>query len=213
MEFVRRLEGIAREHGIDLGELRAVSGPDAGAETPAERGTVLVFPRAVDNFHVRIQLRRTFALSEGWTDDLVTVMGVVGLWRQGCRLRELHDRFPFMSWSELAQGFEDGDPVPAKWRELLSSDWHSADRPLLRAAHDHPELRRFYPDISHHSLMLSGNPFEHDLESGLAKITPLSEDEDHYRVSVLPTGVLREVASLTEALEVAAAGFRSLEGA
>ncbi|WP_158812305.1 DUF6193 family natural product biosynthesis protein [Streptomyces fulvoviolaceus] len=205
-DLVRRMELVALAQGIDLGQIRAVSGWAAGAEISADRDKVAVVLRPGEGFLVRICLPGVLAWSEGWTDDLAAVVGVADLWRRGGRLRELHDRFPFMSWSELNQAFEDGDPAPTKWRQLLSSEWHLRDRPFLQAAHAHPELRMFYPDISHRSLMLSRNPF--DPASDLAKITPLSEG--HYRVVGGAVEFRREVTSLTEALEVTAACFRSL---
>ncbi|MBD0741404.1 DUF6193 family natural product biosynthesis protein [Streptomyces sp. CBMA152] len=114
-----------------------------------------------------------------------------------------------MSWGELAQAFEDGDPAPAKWRQLLSGDRRPHDRLLLEAAHAHLDLRVFYPDLSMGSLILCRKPF--DVESGLVKITPFSED--HCRVTMRPTGFRRDVTSLNEALDVAAACFRSLPDA
>ncbi|MCY0943276.1 MULTISPECIES: DUF6193 family natural product biosynthesis protein [Streptomyces] len=200
------MEHIALAQGFDLGEVRTRSGWDAGAEVSTDRGKVVVSPCKEDSFCVRIRRHRVFVSSEGWTNDLVAAVGVASLWHQGGSLRELHDRFPFMSWSELAQAFEDGDPAPAKWRELLSSEWHLPDRPLLQAAHAHPDLRKFWPDISHRSLMLCRTPF--DSESGLVKIWPLKEGR--YRVTMTPGGFWREVPSLSAALEVAAACFVSL---
>ncbi|MEU5537832.1 DUF6193 family natural product biosynthesis protein [Streptomyces sp. NPDC020362] len=205
-DLVRRIEHIALAQGFDLGEVRTRSGWDAGAEVSTDRGTVVVSPCAEDSFCIRILRHRGFASSEGWTNDLVAAVGAANLWHQGGSLRELHDRFPFMSWSELAQAFEDGDPVPAKWRELLSSEWHLRDRPFLMAAHAHPQLRGLWPDISHRSLMLCRTPS--DLESGLVKIWPL--EEDRYRVTMYPGEFWREVSSLSVALEVAAACFASV---
>ncbi|MDN3025084.1 DUF6193 family natural product biosynthesis protein [Streptomyces sp. S.PB5] len=205
--LVRHIERIAREQGVELGVIRTVSGHDPGAEIDAERGRASVHPRAEGQFQVRLWVHTLFVGSEGWSTDLGAVVTVVDLWRRGARLRELHERFPFMSWSALAQGFEDGEPAAAKWRELLASDWHLRDRPLLRAGHAHPELRAFYPDMSHGSLMLCRRPF--DLESGLAKIMPFAPD--HYRVTMLPAGLRREVTSLDEALELAARWFRETQ--
>ncbi|MFI1104538.1 DUF6193 family natural product biosynthesis protein [Streptomyces melanogenes] len=198
------MELIAQVQGVDLGRLQPMSGWEAGAETDTDRGRVSVSLESP--FHVRIRLHRVFALSEGWTNDLAAAVGVVGLWNRGGRLREVHARFPFMSCTELAEAFEDGDPAPTKWRQLLTSDWHREEHPLLEGAHAHPELRVCYPDISMGSLMLSRTPFDPD--SGLAKITPLPEDR--YRVTMLPTRFRREVTSLAEALAVAADCFRSL---
>lgn len=206
-DLVRDIERITRAHGVDLGELRTVHGTDAGVEVDADRGAVAVYLRPERTFHVRIALHRVLAWSEGWTDGLVAAVGVADLWRRGARLREVHGRFPFMSWSALAQAFEDGVPAAGKWRELLNGGRHLDDRPILRAGHAHPELRAFYPDMSHGSLMLCRRPF--DLESGLAKITPLSEDR--YRVSMRPAGFQREVTSLGEALDLAASWFRETE--
>ncbi|MFD4866427.1 DUF6193 family natural product biosynthesis protein [Streptomyces sp. NPDC058412] len=203
--LVRGIEHIARAQGFDLGEVRTRSGWDAGAEVSTDRGRVVVSPCAEDSFGVRIRRHHGFVSAEGWTNDLVAAVGVANLWHQGGSLRELHARFPFMSWSELAQAFEDGDPAPVKWRELLSSEWHLPDRPLLQAAHAHPDLRKFWPDISHGSLMLCRRPF--DLESGLVKIWPL--EEGRYRVTMVPGGFRREVTSLGAALELAAACFVS----
>ncbi|WP_330334552.1 DUF6193 family natural product biosynthesis protein [Streptomyces sp. NBC_00536] len=206
--LVRGIERIALAQGFDLGEVRTHSGWDVGAEVSTDRGWVVVSPCAEDSFSVRIRRHRVFVSSEGWTNDLVAAVGVAHLWRRGGSLRELRDRFPFMSWSELAQAFEDGDPTPVKWRQLLSSEWHLPARPLLQAAHAHPDLRKFWPDISHGSLILCRTPFES--ESGLAKIWPL--EEGRYRVTMTPGGFRREVSSLTAALEVTAACFDSLPG-
>ncbi|MFG2127982.1 DUF6193 family natural product biosynthesis protein [Streptomyces sp. NPDC048751] len=205
-DLVRRMELVASAQGVDLGELRAVSGGGVGAETDTERGRMVVYPRERETFHVLLCLHLGFTCSEGWTDDLGAVVGVADLWRRGGLLREVHDRFPFMSWDELAQAFEDGAPAPTKWRQLLSSEWHRRDRPLLEAGHAHPDLRMFYPDISHRSLMLIRKPY--DMESGTVKIVPL--DDDHYRVTMWPGEVRREVTSLDEALDIAAACCRSL---
>ncbi|MEJ8646401.1 DUF6193 family natural product biosynthesis protein [Streptomyces sp. MS1.HAVA.3] len=204
--LVLRIEHIALAQGLDLGEVRTRSGWDAGAEVSTDRGKVVVSLCAEDSFRIQILRHRGFPSSEGWTNDLVAAVGVANLWHQGGSLRELHDRFPFMSWSDLAQAFEDGDPAPAKWSELLSSEWHLRDRPLLQAAHAHPDLCKFWPDISHRSLMLCRTPF--DSESGLVKIWPL--EEGRYRVTMAPGGFWREVSSLSTALEVAAACFVSL---
>lgn len=208
-DLVRRMESVASAQGVDLGELRAVSGGGVGAEADTERGRVVVYPRERETFHVLLCLHLGFTCSEGWTDDLAAVVGVADLWRRGGLLREVHDRFPFMSWDELAQAFEDGDPAPTKWRQLLSSEWHRRDRPLLEAGHAHPDLRMFYPDISHRSLLLIRKPY--DMESGTVKIIPL--DDDHYRVTMWPGEVRREVTSLDEALDIAAACCRSLSAA
>ncbi|MFC9244922.1 hypothetical protein ACFT7S_13060 [Streptomyces sp. NPDC057136] len=185
-EPARRMEHIARVQGVDLGKVRTVSGWDAGAEVITDRGRVVVSPQPEDaTFRVRILDSRVSAWSEGWTSDLAAAVGVAGLWRRGGRLRELQDRVPFMSRSELAQAFEDGDPILTKWRQLLSSEWHLRDRLLLQAAHAHRELPAFHPDMSQCSLMLSRKPF--DFESGLVKIMPLSGD--NYRVTMWPVVV------------------------
>lgn len=205
-DLVQRMQLIAMAQGLDLGEVRAVAGSYDDVEAGSGRGPIIVSPRTDGMFHVRFQLHRTFPLSEGWTNELVAVVEAAALWRRGCGLRELHEHFPFMSWSELAQAFEDGNPVPTKWGELLSSAWHLSDRPFLQAAHDHPELRLFYPDMSHGSLMLSRKPF--DMDSGLVKINPLSGGD--YRVTMFPGNFRQEVTSLNEALEIAAACFRPL---
>ncbi|GHG75171.1 DUF6193 family natural product biosynthesis protein [Streptomyces griseocarneus] len=206
-ELVQRMEHIALAQGVDLGDVRAVSGWNAGAEVATDRGEVRVTPQGEGTrFRVSIHGIGVFVWSEGWTNDLVAAVGVAGLWRRGGTLRELHAHFPFMSCSELAQAVEDGDPVPTKWRQLLSSEWCLEKCPFLKAAHAHPELRVFYPDISMGSLILSRRPF--DSTSGLVKITPLGAG--NYRVgSTWQVESAREVSSLNEALEVAAACFGS----
>ncbi|MGY0017857.1 DUF6193 family natural product biosynthesis protein [Streptomyces sp. cg35] len=204
--LAQRMRHIAMTHGLDLGEVRAVDGSSDDAEAVSDRGPILVSLRTDGMIHVLFQRHRTFPLTSGWTDELVAVVEAAALWRRGCTLRALHERFPFMSWSELEQAFEDGNPVPVKWTQLLASSWHLSDRPFIQAAHDHPELRLFYPDISHGSLILSRKPFE--MDAGLAKVTPLSEGD--YLVTMFPGGFRREVKTLDAALEVAAACFRSL---
>lgn len=205
-ELAQRMQHIAMTQGLDLGVVRPVAGAYDEVEAVSDRGPIFVSLRTDGMIHVRFMRHRTFPLTSGWTDELAAAVEAAALWRRGCTLRELHERFAFMSWGELEQAFEDGNPVPTKWRQLLSSAWHLSDRPFIQAAHDHPELRHFYPDISHGSLILSRKPFE--MDAGLVKVIPLSEAD--YRVTMFPGEFRREVPSLDEALEVAAACFRSL---
>ncbi|MCX4706807.1 DUF6193 family natural product biosynthesis protein [Streptomyces sp. NBC_01373] len=210
-DLVLRMEYIALAQGIDLGDVRAVAGMVAGAEVSTDRGEVRVAPQR-EGTTVRVSIHGIgiFVWSEGWTNDLVAAVGVAGLWRRGSSLRELHAHHPFMSCSELALAFEEGDPAPTKWRQLLCSGWHLERCQFLPAAYAHPELRMFCPDVSMGSLILSRKPF--DWAAGLVKITPL--EAGHYRVgSTWPVASVHEVSSLHEALEVAAARLRSLSEA
>ncbi|MBD0741403.1 hypothetical protein BG418_07865 [Streptomyces sp. CBMA152] len=74
-DLVRRVELIARAQGVDLGQLRPVSGGDVGVEVDTPRGKVVVSLCAEDAFRVQICLHPVFAWSEGWTNDLVAAVG------------------------------------------------------------------------------------------------------------------------------------------
>jgi hypothetical protein len=88
----------------------------------------------------------------GTTDDLVTVALVADRWRAGATLRQLHERFPFMTYTRLAQGYEDGDPIGAQWAHLLDDPDLTLIRPLLLAARADERLGRLFPTVSHHTL-------------------------------------------------------------
>jgi hypothetical protein len=192
----------ARTDSADLGEIRAEPGRwghgrFTTAEVPVHRGTVSV-RLGVDERWFSITIADdAHVWTTGGTDDLHKLVGVTDAWRRGATLRELHDRFPFMSCTAMAQAYEDGNPVVAKWERLLAHEEYVAERPLLRAAHAEPRLRTLFPVVSYGSLILSRDPYDRTSEE--FRIVPRADGG--YRVSsTKPSGSEREVASLEEAL-------------
>ncbi|MFF3404150.1 DUF6193 family natural product biosynthesis protein [Streptomyces sp. NPDC002659] len=145
--------------------------------------------------------------TEGGTDDLLSLVGVADAWRRGATLRELHERFPFMSHTELAQEFEDGDPVATQWERLLSHEIFEEKRPLVRAAHAHDRLRVLLPVISHGSLVLSRNP--RDRASEGFWIVPLAGGKYRVRSTKLNESE-RVVASMDAAIDCVASWAAAL---
>ncbi|MFF3850603.1 DUF6193 family natural product biosynthesis protein [Streptomyces sp. NPDC002328] len=192
----------ARTDSVDLGEIRTEPGRRGhgrftAAALPADRGTVSVCLGADERWFSITIADDAHVWTTGGTDDLHQLVGVTDAWRRGATLRELHDRFPFMSCTAMAQAYEDGTPVVAQWERLLAHEEYVAERPLLRAAHAEPRLRTLFPVLSHGSLILSRDPYDRTSEE--FRIIPRTDGG--YRVgSTNPNGSEHEVTSLEEAL-------------
>lgn len=150
---------IARERGIDLGVTieRSESEGQAWsvAEFASQRGAMRVhLGRGVRRFAVTLDSDQGFVWASGSTADLLEVVEALAFWREGAKLKELSDRFPFMEFDRLSQGYEDGKPVETQWDVLIGDDTFREYRELLLALRADPELRKMFPFFSHWTLRM-----------------------------------------------------------
>jgi hypothetical protein len=191
--------GAADAH-IDLGEIETepLTGRFNSAAIGSGRGTIRILLGAeVRKFSISIG-GDVHLWASGGTADLDAVVSTAEAWRGGVTLDELVARFPFMSTSALARGYERGDPVGVQWSLLLGDDGLAEVRELLRAVHSNDRLRKLMPYVSHGTLRLANDPW--DRAMGEVWISPLPSGT--YRV--LSTGSSesrKQVGSLEEALE------------
>ncbi|MFE4590024.1 DUF6193 family natural product biosynthesis protein [Streptomyces laurentii] len=111
--------------------------------------------------------RRLFRLrvhipEAGWdlgaTDDLGALVEAIAAWRQGVPHGELEARFDFLDLDAFTRAREAGEPTVSQWADLLATDFHRAEWPLLRRLHADEALRNAYPTISHHAVRLRVDP-------------------------------------------------------
>ncbi|MFI1397371.1 DUF6193 family natural product biosynthesis protein [Streptomyces sp. NPDC020681] len=194
---------IAGSDDVALGEIRTTPGRWGhgrfiAADVATDRGAISV-RLGVDRRLFSVSIANdVHAWAEGSTDDLAQVVRMAGAWRGGATLRELHDGFPFMSYTALAQAYEAGDPVTVQWERLLSREIFEKERPLLRAAHAEDRLRVLFPVVSHGSLVLRRDA--QDRASEEFWIVPLAGGAFRVRSTKL-SGSEREVASMDAAID------------
>lgn len=150
---------IARERRLDLGVATELSeeGTHAWgmADFRSRRGAMRVqLGRGVRRFAITLDSDQGFVWASGSTPDLSEVVKVMDFWREGAKLKELSNRFPFMEFDRLSQGYEDGKPVEAQWDILMGDDTFHEYRELLLALHTHPRLREMFPFFSHWTLRM-----------------------------------------------------------
>lgn len=147
---------------VRAGSLRAALGTALPPDTPdrypdsvraeaGERGVSVVAVAGERGFRVRCWAR-TIHMAGGTTDDLAAAAGAVEQWLRPGPVRELTDRWPFLTAGSLAEGYECGDPVPARWAQLRASRirLRHADElhAFIEAAHAEPRLRALSPGMS-----------------------------------------------------------------
>jgi hypothetical protein len=148
------LAEAASRSSVDLGPLTIPEGIQGywDVSVSAGRGSVGVCLGAKERVFLINIANESHVWAAGKTEDLSDVVRVADHWRAGATLHELHTRFPFMTYSRLAQGYEDGNPVRAQWDDLLEDPDLTRIRPLLRAAHANDRLGRLFPSVTHHTL-------------------------------------------------------------
>jgi hypothetical protein len=149
------LRTLAGRRGVDLGDVSAAPGygPFDAARLNSDRGGIGVV-LSPDERRFTVQMSGGgHPWAYGSTDDLTTVVEVAGAWRAGATLRELGARFPFMQYDRMAQAYEEGDQVAARWDHLLHDPDLDTVRPVLRAAHADARLRELFPSVSHLTLV------------------------------------------------------------
>lgn len=201
----RALTQASQQSGVDLGAIEgATSAPfedPNSAKLTSGRGTIMIYLGAEERrFYISIADVQ-HAWTEGVTDDLAAVVEVADLWRNGVTLRELNSRFPFMEYGELAQAYEDGDPVAIQWGTLLHDDEYAEYRPLTREVHADERLRALFPFYSMGMLRLSKDHTSR--QAGEIRISPLRGGG--YRVGSTASDGETHVEHMSHTVEAAVA--------
>lgn len=204
------LVDAARQLGIDIGEVVPAEPADYGffaVTVSYGQRKVAVDVGAVRRvFHINASAGENI-WSAGATADLAEVVRVADTWRQGVSLRELHGRFPFMTYKPLAEGFERGNPTEVQWAEVLADPHLDAVHPLLRAVQDDPQLGHLFPAVTHHTLVrLLRDPADWGAGQLYIELT-----RHGYMVGSSWDEEYRAAATVEEAIEAAAAllpGYR-----
>ena len=185
------LAAVRERLGIEPGPLEA---PNGSLVRTGNGGVTLL--RGERGF--RVTLAGKGFRAEGVTGDLDEAARALDFWRAGITLRELADRFPFVSYDGLAQAYENGTHIEYRWNEALTDPDLAGYRERFAAVHAHPVLGRLKPLISHrYMLRLSVPPDEEIMLSFLpdeVRIEPSWEE-----------GRPRHARSTAEAIDVAAA--------
>lgn len=155
----------AAEHGIDLGDEPPPPVPDwspkvAVFESPARRVRVNLLLEE-RGFVIWLGSGRGLRASAGGTTpDLVETARVIAAWKRGASLKELSEEFPFMTYSRLSQGYEDGNPEAVMWDLLLGNEEFEGYRNLITALRAEPALAEMFPYISMWTLVLAKDAYE-----------------------------------------------------
>lgn len=198
------LADAARRISVDIGPLANRAAPNRywTAKVPTDRDSVNVGMGAEERwFSISIGEDGRRRVSGG-TPDLSEVARVAAMWRGGATRRELVARFPFLSWSRLAQAYEEGGPVETMWEDLLGDPKYHDVHPMLQAARANERLGRLFPLVS----MYTDVRFEidhTDRSAGQIIIRPTSDGYD-----VIPTWASdsrRAVTGIDEAISAAEA--------
>ncbi|RKT09593.1 hypothetical protein BX285_6688 [Streptomyces sp. 1114.5] len=157
----------AAEHGIDLGdELRAPE-PDwtpTAAQFDSPRGTMWVNLWLEERgFSIKLgNSRGGHPWAEGATPDIAEAAGVLAAWKHGATLTELSERFPFMTYTRLSQGYEDGNPEAVMWDLQIGDPKFEEYRDLLIALRAEPQLARMFPFFSMWTLRLAKDAYREE---------------------------------------------------
>ncbi|MET0521954.1 MAG: DUF6193 family natural product biosynthesis protein [Jiangellaceae bacterium] len=196
------LIAAARSARVELADADlSVPDPDPSDVTlTSARGAVNVRLHPVDRvFAVRIAAP-SHTVAIGRTDDLAQVIAVHEAWRSGASLDDLHASFPFLESGAAARAFESGNEVEFRWDSYFSDPEYAEIHPLLRAAHSHPRLARLYPSVSMFTTVRFALSTT-DTDAGEIRIRV---ERDTYKISSSLTSERYEVATIAEAVAVAA---------
>lgn len=207
------LAQAARRAGVDVGDIAVVDDADWQVHVSSERGRVGVHLPAEERcFALTMSQKIGEHLFGTWTygcsPDLETAALVIDAWRKGATLRQLHERFPFMNYDRMAQGYEDGNAVEVAWEMALEDEDFAEVWPVLRAAYTNERLRRLFPSVTMGSIVCFALDYT-NRSAGDILIKPAIDNE----FEVIATwdgpepwlGSSRVVATIGEAIAAAAA--------
>ena len=197
------LAHAARRAGINLDELtwtNDFSRPtNASAETP--RGQIYLHIVADQRlFGVEVTVDNK-ARAWGSAPDLEQAVRVAAAWRDGTTVRELIAAYPFMKTDPFALAREDGNLLEVLWAFHLEDPGYEEMRPVLRAAHDDPRLRRLYPSVTHETLAR----FTVDPDNRENGQVAIWSESGHYEVETSWQETVRPAATPAEAVRLASA--------
>ncbi|MBD0694045.1 hypothetical protein [Streptomyces sp. CBMA123] len=150
----------AAEHGLSLGdELRAPE-PDWAptvAEFDSPRGQMKVNLRPTERgFDISLYSNRGWfsRWADGITADITETTGVLMAWKHGASLAELSQGFPFMTYTRLSQGYDEGNQVAVMWDLQIGDPTLAQYRELLTSLRAEPLLAQMFPFFSMWTLRL-----------------------------------------------------------
>ncbi|MFJ9846745.1 hypothetical protein ACIRYZ_41200 [Kitasatospora sp. NPDC101155] len=92
--------------------------------------------------------------ADGITADIVETTTVLAAWKHGATLTELSQRFPFMTYTKLSQGYDEGNQVAVMWDLQIGDPTFAQYRDLLTALRAEPKLAQMFPFFSMWTLRL-----------------------------------------------------------
>ncbi|MFF1922003.1 DUF6193 family natural product biosynthesis protein [Streptomyces sp. NPDC058221] len=198
------IRSIAERDGIGVGCISPQSGRGYSrfgtAEATSDRGGITVLLTAeVRSFSIIFE-GKVMPWAYGSTDNILAAAQSIGLWRSGVSLKQLHDQFSFVVYTELAQALECGDPVATQWEILLNDEMYVECASMLRKIHGNSQLRALFPFLSHGVFRLARDCS--DRTAGEIWITPLRH-KGYLVKSTSAVSEEREVATLDHAIEYA----------
>jgi hypothetical protein len=196
------IEQVAGEYSIELDRVVEQDAADGAWNVliGSERGSICVGLGAARRvFIINIGTDR-IGWASGSTEDLSLVVRAADSWRKGATLRELHAEFPFMTYSRLAQGYEDGSPIEARWEEILDAPDLGDIGPLVEAARRNERLGALFPSITHYTMLRLALDHE-NRDAGEVRISFGSRET--YVVDSWWTDVPRRVSTIAEAIDEA----------
>jgi hypothetical protein len=203
------LEILARETAIDIGAI----GSDYASEEGRLLAPTVTSSRGVCRLSLGAQERQFFVQisqpgftwATGSTDDLPALVAALGAWRAGMAVEEFGRTFAFIKVNPVAKYYESGDPATGQWKALLTDEAYTDERPLVQAVYSDGRFIDMLPGLTHGVLTLNNDV---DRPNGPhVRLTP--RPAGGFTVMETGTHAFREVATLTEALEVIAQ-FRDL---
>ncbi|MEY9887711.1 hypothetical protein ABIA31_001340 [Catenulispora sp. MAP5-51] len=198
------LRQVAHAEHLDLGEIKVQNEWGRSAFTTArltaDRGAMAVLLGG-DSHRFSISAGQPFR-DPGWvsgsTPDLAEAVRMLAAWRTGVKLRELTARFPFLEYPPISQGYEDGTPVPAQWKIVLTDQEAETYRDLLTALHADDVTGGMFPYLSMFTLRLAADPYD---MSAAEVVVARGPEEGGYRVSSSAAEGERLVRGIGETVE------------
>jgi hypothetical protein len=148
--------------------------------------------------------------ASGGTTELADVVRVADAWRRGITLDELHERFPFMTFTRLARAYEQGNQIEVRWVDVLEAPYCEEIQPTLLAARADERLGRMFPSVTHRTLARFAVD-DDDRGAGEVRIELLLDGR--FKVDASWVDVPQVVDSVDRAVRVAAAQLDHRPGA
>jgi hypothetical protein len=184
------LREMAAAGHIDLGDIQPdpPHGDDIYAvRMTSDRGPIFI-QLVLDSRRFAIHLgdaKTARGCASGSTPDIDEATQAIEAWRHGAKLKEMAEKFPFIGYTRLDQGYEDGNPVETQWNILLEDDDFRDYHDLLAALHAEPEVSRLFPYFSHWVLRLTKDRFDLDVDQIAISDVP---ESSRYEVYLLKAG-------------------------